>query len=173
MSKLIGEVLTHSQQQELSNAVNGVMALDKPLRRLSRCLEFIDPVEENGCHARLQKWCDNGQLAWVLDNPIDELDITHQTLLAFDVSEFLDHAEVRTPIVMYLFHRIEKLIDGRRLQIIMDEFWKLGISQFIRYQFKFQRFICYTCESRYKATFCKINQRNRTPAVAGVTAYLV
>ena len=130
VSKLIGEALTHSQQQELSNAVNGVMALDKPLRRLSRCLEFLDPVEQNGCHARLQKWCGNGQLAWVLDNPIDELDITHQTLLAFDVSEFLDHAEVRTPIVMYLFHRIEKLIDGRRLQIIMDEFWKLLLDEY-------------------------------------------
>ena len=125
IGKLVGGELNHTQQQELANAVAGVMALDKPLRRLSRCLEFLDPTDNNGCCAKLQKWCDGGELAWVLDNTIDELDVTHQQLLAFDVTEFLDYPEIRTPIVMYLFHRIEKLIDGRRLQIIMDEFWKL------------------------------------------------
>ena len=130
LSKLIGSELTHSQQQELADAVSGVMALAKPQRRLSRCLEFLDPVDDNGCYVRLQKWCDGGELAWVLDNNIDELDITNQKLLAFDVSEFLDNPEVRTPIVMYLFHRIEKLIDGRRLQIIMDEFWKLLLDEY-------------------------------------------
>ena len=82
-------------------------------------------LKTDGCHARLQKWCDGGELAWVLDNKIDQLDVSNQKLMAFDVTEFLDCEEVRTPIVMYLFHRIEKLIDGRRLQIIMDEFWKL------------------------------------------------
>ena len=106
------------------------MALDKPLRRLSRCLEFLDPTDDNGCCTKLQKWCDGGEFAWVLDNKIDELDVTHQQLLAFDVTEFLDNPEIRTPIVMYLFHRIEKLIDGRRLQIIMDEFWKLLLDDY-------------------------------------------
>ncbi|MBM7070619.1 VirB4 family type IV secretion/conjugal transfer ATPase [Shewanella sp. 202IG2-18] len=130
IGKLVGGELTHLQQQELANAVAGVMALDKPLRRLSRCLEFLDPVDDTGCSAKLQKWCDGGELAWVLDNKIDELDVTHQQLLAFDVTEFLDNPEIRTPIVMYLFHRIEKLIDGRRLQIIMDEFWKLLLDDY-------------------------------------------
>ena len=130
IGKLIGGELNHNQQQELANAVAGVMALDKPLRRLSRCLEFLDPTDDNGCCAKLQKWCNGGELAWVLDNTIDELDVAHQQLLVFDVTEFLDNPEIRTPIVMYLFHRIEKLIDGRRLQIIMDEFWKLLLDDY-------------------------------------------
>ncbi|MBE8167077.1 MAG: VirB4 family type IV secretion/conjugal transfer ATPase, partial [Shewanella sp.] len=130
ITKLCGGELKHNQQQELAAAVNGVMSLDRPYRRLSRCLEFLDPVESDGCHARLQKWCDGGELAWVLDNKIDQLDVSNQKLMAFDVTEFLDCEEVRTPIVMYLFHRIEKLIDGRRLQIIMDEFWKLLADKF-------------------------------------------
>jgi type IV secretion system protein VirB4 len=46
-------------------------------------------------------------------------------IFGFDVTEFIENDEVRTPIIMYLFHRIEKLIDGRRLIIFMDEFWKL------------------------------------------------
>ena len=130
LSKLMGDELNHLQQQQLNDAVNGVMALEPKLRRLSRCLEFLDPVDDDGCYVKLQKWCHDGELAWVLDNQIDELDVTNQTLLAFDVTEFLDCPEVRTPIVMYLFHRIEKLIDGRRLQIVMDEFWKLLADEY-------------------------------------------
>ena len=36
----------------------------------------------------------------------------------------LDNAEVRTPMMMYLFHRLAALVDGRRLVIDIDEFWK-------------------------------------------------
>jgi type IV secretion system protein VirB4 len=43
----------------------------------------------------------------------------------FDVTEFIDNDLTRTPTIMYLFHRIEGLIDGRRIPILMDEFWKL------------------------------------------------
>ncbi len=132
VAKLIGGSLTHTEQQQVAEAVNGVMALFKPLRRLSRCLEFLDPVDGNGCHARLKQWCQGGELEWVLDNPADELNVSSQKLMAFDVSEFLDHPQVRTPIVMYLFHRIEQLIDGRRLQIIMDEFWKLLLDEYFQ-----------------------------------------
>ena len=130
ISKLCGDNLTHSQQQEIASAVNGVMSLERAMRRLSRCLEFLDPVDNDSCYARLQKWCQDGEFAWVLDNEIDELSVDNQTLLAFDVTEFLDTPEIRTPIVMYLFHRIESLIDGRRLQIIMDEFWKLLADEY-------------------------------------------
>ena len=130
LGKLCGDALTHQQQQELASAVKGVMSLPKNKRRLSRCLEFLDPVDTDGCYARLQTWCQGGELAWVLDNEVDELDVNEQSLLAFDVTEFLDNEQIRTPIVMYLFHRIESLIDGRRLQIIMDEFWKLLADEY-------------------------------------------
>ena len=46
ITKLCGGELKHNQQQELAAAVNGVMSLDRPFRRLSRCLEFLDPVED-------------------------------------------------------------------------------------------------------------------------------
>ncbi|WP_133408182.1 VirB4 family type IV secretion/conjugal transfer ATPase [Parashewanella tropica] len=130
ISKLCGGQLPHQHQQELADAVKGVMSLPKPQRRLSRCLEFFDPVDPNGCSSRLQKWCRSGELAWVLDNEVDELSITNQILFGFDVTDFLDIEEIRTPIVMYLFYRIEKLIDGRKLQIFMDEFWKLLADEY-------------------------------------------
>jgi type IV secretion system protein VirB4 len=93
-------------------------------------LDFLDPVDPEGPHARLSKWCGEGSLAWVLDNPEDRLDFQNNTIFGFDVTEFLDHDEIRTPIIMYLFYRIEQLIDGRRFMAFLDEFWKLLLDEY-------------------------------------------
>jgi type IV secretion system protein VirB4 len=64
-------------------------------------------------------------MGWVFDNPSETLAWEKQQILGFDVTEFLDHPEIRTPLMMYLFHRIEAMFDGTPIQIFMDEFWKL------------------------------------------------
>ncbi|MDD4906755.1 MAG: VirB4 family type IV secretion/conjugal transfer ATPase, partial [Methylobacter tundripaludum] len=66
-----------------------------------------------------------GALGWLFDNADDTVRLDNCTMVGFDVTEFLDNDETRTPTIMYLFHRIESLIDGRRIPIFMDEFWKL------------------------------------------------
>jgi type IV secretion system protein VirB4 len=106
------------------------MGLPPSLRRIGRCLEFLDPVDPEGPHARLSKWCGDGSLAWVLDNVEDQLDFSNNSMFGFDVTEFLDNDEIRAPIVMYLFHRIEQIIDGRRFMMFLDEFWKLLLDEY-------------------------------------------
>jgi type IV secretion system protein VirB4 len=101
------------------------MGADKPKRRLGAMLEFCDPTDVNGLHARLSRWCQGGALGWLFDNPEDTFTLEGSPIFGFDVTDFLENEETRTPTIMYLFHRIEKLIDGRRLIIFMDEFWKL------------------------------------------------
>jgi len=117
--------ITPRQEHEISAAIKGVMAAAKPNRRLSSVLEFLDPTDENGLHVRLSRWCRGGPLGWLFDNAEDTLRLDNCTMVGFDVTEFLDNDETRTPTIMYLFHRIESLIDGRRIPIFMDEFWKL------------------------------------------------
>jgi type IV secretion system protein VirB4 len=47
------------------------------------------------------------------------------------MTDFLDNADVRTPLMLYLFHRIDKLLTGERTIIAVDEFWKaLGDDAF-------------------------------------------
>nr|WP_308238369.1 type IV secretion system protein [Phenylobacterium sp. J367] len=47
------------------------------------------------------------------------------------MTHVLDAPDVRTPLMMYLFHRLQQLLDGRRLVIDVDEFWKaLGDEAF-------------------------------------------
>ncbi|MBD4223050.1 type IV secretion protein C, partial [Xanthomonas citri pv. citri] len=54
----------------------------------------------------------------------DQIDFTTHTTYGFDGTDFLDNEDVRTPISMYLLHRMESVIDGRRFIYWMDEAWK-------------------------------------------------
>ncbi len=132
LEKLVKQLVKHEalpitprQEREISEAIKGVMAATKSKRRLSSVLEFLDPTDDNGLHVRLAKWCRGGALGWLFDNAEDTLRLDNCTMVGFDVTEFLDNDAARTPTIMYLFHRIESLIDGRRIPIFLDEFWKL------------------------------------------------
>jgi type IV secretion system protein VirB4 len=96
---------------------------------LSRLIEFLDPTDPEGLHARLAPWCacTRGDYAWTFDNPSDSMSaqLARHSLLAFDVTEFLEHDVVRAPLTLYMFHLVRQLLDGRRLVCWMDEFWRL------------------------------------------------
>ena len=117
------------EQADLEQALRGTLALDLAARRLSRLIEFLDPTDPEGLHARLACWCEGsrGDYAWVFDNPVDTLAarLGGKSVVGFDVTEFLDHAQTRSPITLYLFHLVRQLLDGRRLVCWMDEFWRL------------------------------------------------
>jgi type IV secretion system protein VirB4 len=120
-----GLPITPKQEHEISQAIAGVMGVPEYKRRIGAMLEFLDPTDDNGLYIRLSRWCRGGALGWLFDNATDTLKLDNCTMVGFDVTEFLDNDETRTPTIMYLFHRIESLIDGRRIPIFMDEFWKL------------------------------------------------
>ncbi len=72
----------------------------------------------------MAKWCQNGDYGWLFDNPQDALDLSTHQIYGFDITEFLDNPETRTPVIMYLFYRTEGMISGQRFMYIFDEFWK-------------------------------------------------
>jgi type IV secretion system protein VirB4 len=117
------------EQADLEQALRGTLALDPSARRLSRLVEFLDPTDPEGLHARLAMWCEScrGEYAWAFDNPVDTLAtrLTGSPVIGFDVTEFLDHPLTRSPITLYLFHLVRQLLDGRPLVCWMDEFWRL------------------------------------------------
>ncbi len=117
------------EQSDLDQALRGTLALEPPARRLSRLIEFLDPTDPEGIHARLARWCEvcGGDYAWVFDNDADSVlpRLGARAVLGFDVTDFLDHEIARTPVTLYLFHLVRQLLDGRRLVCWMDEFWRL------------------------------------------------
>jgi type IV secretion system protein VirB4 len=121
--------LTARESGDLDQALHGTLALELPARRLSRLIEFLDATDPEGIHARLARWCGScgGDYAWAFDNPRDSIvaRMSNRTLIAFDVTQFLDHELTRTPLTLYMFHLVRELLDGRRLVCWMDEFWRL------------------------------------------------
>jgi type IV secretion system protein VirB4 len=117
------------ESADLDQALSGTLALEPKARRLSRLVEFLDPTDPEGPHARLSRWCEacRGDYAWVFDNTHDTVvpRMTGRSVIGFDVTEFLDHPLTRAPTTLYLFHLVRQLLDGRRLVCWMDEFWRL------------------------------------------------
>ena len=73
--------------------------------------------------ARLRPWCEDGEHAWLFDNPADTLSFDRAEY-GFDMTRLLDTPVSRTPAMMYLFHRIEQALDGQPAIIVVDEGWK-------------------------------------------------
>ncbi|MEO7205267.1 MAG: VirB4 family type IV secretion/conjugal transfer ATPase [Steroidobacteraceae bacterium] len=117
------------QAADLDQALRGTLSLEPAARRLSRLVEFLDPTDPEGLHARLARWCESqrGDYAWVFDNACDSVvaRLSGAALIGIDVTEFLDHNLTRAPITLYLFHLVRQLLDGRRFVCWMDEFWRL------------------------------------------------
>ncbi|QDC36366.1 VirB4 family type IV secretion/conjugal transfer ATPase [Sphingobium fuliginis ATCC 27551] len=82
--------------------------------------------------ARLRPWWGDGERAWLFDNPQDMTDLQARSV-GFDMTQILDDPAVRTPAMMYLFHRVEERLDGSPSIIVVDEGWKaLDDDVFVR-----------------------------------------
>ena len=121
--------LSAREEADLDHALHGTLALLPERRRLSRLIEFTDATRPEGLYARLARWCEStgGDYAWVFDHPRDDMAdrLSDQSLIGFDVTDFLDHELIRAPITAYLFHCVRRLLDGRRFVCWADEFARL------------------------------------------------
>jgi type IV secretion system protein VirB4 len=122
--------LSVQEEQAIDAAIAALGPLSPAQRSLSALRALLGQRDAGGVGSRLEKWCRGGALGWVLDNEEDALGLDAR-FMGFDMTHVLDNAEVRTPMMMYLFHRLAALVDGRRLVIDIDEFWKaLGDEAF-------------------------------------------
>lgn len=118
--------LTAKEDGEISQAVRTVMS-DKVSfenRRLTTVAQSLPVTGDNSLKARLKKWTAGQPLGWVFDNPRDTQDFSGASIFGYDYTEFLDDPEVRTPIMAYLLHITESLINGDPFIYFMEEFWK-------------------------------------------------
>lgn len=119
-----------AENKSIHEALVQLRSMPPALRRLETVRGFFSAQDGEGIGARLERWFGSGALSWVFDHPADDLTL-NERFMGFDMTEFLDNPEIRTPLMMYLFHRVERLIDGRKIVIDIDEFWKaLGDDAF-------------------------------------------
>ncbi len=115
----------------ISAAVDAAYANDPGLRRLRHFKELLAGAkrpEPGDLADRLSAWIggaelNGGEHAWLFDNEHDALDLD-QRVLGFDMTQLLENPRLRTPTMMYLFHRIDERLDGEPTMILIDEGWK-------------------------------------------------
>lgn len=68
----------------------------------------------------------DGRLAYLFDHDYDELSL-NQNIAGFDMTHLLDHEapNVVFSVMLYLFHRIDSVMNGRLIGIYLDEGWQL------------------------------------------------
>ena len=110
----------------IAAAVDAAYANDARLRRLSHFRELLAGAQRpqpGDLASRLDAWLQGGEHGWLFDNAEDRLDLS-QRVLGFDMTALLETPRLRTPVMMYLFHRIEERLDGDPTMILIDEGWK-------------------------------------------------
>jgi type IV secretion system protein VirB4 len=110
----------------ISQAVDAAYANDATLRRLRHFRELLSGARRprpGDLADRLSPWIENGEQAWLFDNEADKLDLSSR-VLGFDMTALLESPRLRTPTMMYLFHRIEERLDSSPTMILVDEGWK-------------------------------------------------
>ena len=131
VTKLVGSKtreLSVAETRDIANAIDGLADLPVERRTIVALRTFLNNTDPEGIASRLRRWERGGPLGWVFDNVIEDIGLgdfgVGGKFVGYDMTDFLDNEEIRTPLMAYLFHRVEQLIDGRRIIIVIDEFWK-------------------------------------------------
>jgi len=130
-------VYSSREQEDIFRAVESMLDTPMHLRSMTNFQKGLPNMGDDGLYVRMRKWTAGNSLGWVFDNPKDSIDLARASIIGFDYTDVIDNPEVRVPVVNYLLHRLEALIDGRRLIYVMDEFWKIldgegGLKEFAR-----------------------------------------
>lgn len=126
-----GRPLSTTDIRDIANALDGLADLPREQRSIGSLRTFLNNTDPDGIAARLKRWEKTGPLGWVFDNDEDDIGIGAQ-FLGYDMTDFLENEEIRKPMMSYLFHRIVQLIDGRRIIIVIDEFWLALLDESFR-----------------------------------------
>ncbi|HVR91902.1 MAG TPA: VirB4 family type IV secretion/conjugal transfer ATPase [Novosphingobium sp.] len=115
-----------AETETLKDAIDANFAQARPRRRLRHLVELFRGSQRpraGDLYARMRPWWGEGERAWLFDNAEDLTDLTAATV-GFDMTAILDDPVVRTPALLYFFHRVEERLDGTPAIIVVDEGWK-------------------------------------------------
>lgn len=127
LRKKIDDRFTQSEEKILSNAITTIMnepESDRSLYQFRTLLQGQSKANDDDLYSRLTPWVE-GDKAWLFNAERDVLTLSDHRCFGFDMTSILDNEDVRTPALMYLFHRLDELLTGDPVMMFMDEGWKL------------------------------------------------
>lgn len=132
---LLAGGLDPDEAEIVSDAIDASFSQIRPRRRLRYLVELFRGharPRAGDLYSRMRSWWGEGERAWLFDNEEDLTDLSAATV-GFDMTAVLDDPIVRTPALLYFFHRVEERLDGSPAIIVVDEGWKaLDDDVFVR-----------------------------------------
>jgi type IV secretion system protein VirB4 len=123
--------LTQEDEDTLERAILRLMQEPRAERNLSNLAALLvgrSRADANDLHSRLRAWID-GEKAWLFNAADDVLSLSSRRVFGFDMTHILANEDVRTPALMYLYHRLDELLDGNPAMFFMDEGWQLLMDE--------------------------------------------
>ena len=118
-------------KNEIDAAIRRTLDLPPEIASIEAFANYM-PGGNDSIRERLHAWT-QGEYRWIFNNPTDHFE-SGARIIGIDYTQFLDIQQIRTPILMYLFHRIQMLMDGTPIIISLDEAWKpLRDPKFLAY----------------------------------------
>ena len=134
LSLLAGRV-AEDELETIKDAVDASFLQSPKHRRLRHLVELFRGSKRpraNDLYSRMRPWWGEGERAWLFDNEEDLTDLS-ASAVGFDMTAILDDQTLRTPALLYFFHRVEERLDGTPSIIVVDEGWKaLDDEVFVR-----------------------------------------
>lgn len=115
-----GEQLSEEEWELTKQLVEKLYTLAPEKRQLSELMTQCDA----SIAARFGLWYGEGKYAHLFDNEDDSFDVS-APIQAWGMSQVVQEKDTIGPVLSYLFHRIERLLDGTPTMIVLDEAWKL------------------------------------------------
>jgi type IV secretion system protein VirB4 len=122
LAALQGMTVTSTERSAIRDAVHGLA------RESGRSLTaLVQMIQHREIKEALEFYTLTGQTGKLLDAEEDGLRVQDSSLLTFEMSHLMNGsqamARVTVPVLLYLFHRIEQMLDGRPTLILLDEAW--------------------------------------------------
>lgn len=110
---------TPEQRNEIGNAI--ISMHESGAKTLS---EFTTTIQDKEMRAALKQYTVDGMMGHLLDADEDGLSFSGTRFFTFEIEELMNLGEkYALPVLLYLFRRIEKRLEGQPTLIQLDEAW--------------------------------------------------
>ena len=160
-----GEAIAPEESNKISTVVDSCYRLEKRDRKLSNIAPFFGIETAGSIATRLSMWYGKGSKARVFDNDEDSIDFSISKIFGFEMAKILKDKTIISPVLFYLFHRINISLTGKPTMIILDEAWALidnpvfapRIKDWLKVLRKLNAFVVFATQSVEDATKSSIS----------------
>ena len=124
--------LKPSETVDLKKAISSVFDLPKRDRRFGSILHYLPSHDTDfSLHQLLMRWCHDESdprstpYGWVLDSPVDRLNLNDSTAYGFDTTAILKLGYAKTPLMRLITEKILRSAAGTPHVIDIAEAWAL------------------------------------------------